>query len=138
MANALDRVKAAEAKYAALVGTAEKLEATLKKFTGTAKHLLFGHHCVAKGDQVPGRGGPEGRALGFLVARVGGPGRWPSPWLSLEIFYGRGLCALLMLWGLGGEADANLSAACWCLKGAWENGQLDDLEKTLTRKNLLK
>ena len=36
MANALDRVKAAEAKYAALVGTAEKLEATLKKFTGTA------------------------------------------------------------------------------------------------------
>ena len=28
--------EAAEAKYAALVGTAEKLEATLKKFTGTA------------------------------------------------------------------------------------------------------
>ena len=33
-------------------------------------------------------------------------GRWPSPWPSLEIFYGRGLCALLMLWGLGGEVDA--------------------------------
>ena len=36
MANALDRVKAAEAKYAALVGTAEKLEATLKKLKSTA------------------------------------------------------------------------------------------------------
>ena len=32
----MDRVKAAEAKYTALVGTAEKLEATLKKFKGTA------------------------------------------------------------------------------------------------------
>ena len=36
MANALDRVKAAEAKYAAMAGTAEKLESTLKKFKGTA------------------------------------------------------------------------------------------------------
>ena len=35
-------------------------------------------------------------------------GRWPSPWPSLEIFCGRGLCALLMLWGLGGEADREL------------------------------
>ena len=42
-----------------------------------------------------------------------------------------------MLWGLGGEANANLSAACWCLKGAWENGQLDDLEKTLMDSNSL-
>ena len=36
MANALDRVKAAEAKYTALVETAEKLESTLKEFKGTA------------------------------------------------------------------------------------------------------
>ena len=37
MANALDRVKAAEAKYAAMAGTAEKLEATLKKLKGAAQ-----------------------------------------------------------------------------------------------------
>ena len=37
MANALDRVKPAEAKYAAMAGTAEKLEATLKKLKGTAQ-----------------------------------------------------------------------------------------------------
>ena len=37
MAKALDRVKAAEAKYAAMAGTAEKLEATLKKLKGTAQ-----------------------------------------------------------------------------------------------------
>ena len=43
-----------------------------------------------------------------------------------------------MLWGLGGEADANLRAVCWsCLKRAWENGQLDDLEKTLMDSNSL-
>ena len=36
MAKALDRVKAAEAKYTAMGETAEKLESTLKKFKGTA------------------------------------------------------------------------------------------------------
>ena len=36
MANALDRVKAAEAKYTAMGETAEKLESTLKNFKGTA------------------------------------------------------------------------------------------------------
>ena len=36
MANALDRVKATEAKYAAMVGTAEKLESTLKELKSTA------------------------------------------------------------------------------------------------------
>ena len=36
MANALDRVKAAEAKYTAMAETAEKLESTLKNFKGTA------------------------------------------------------------------------------------------------------
>ena len=35
MANALDRVKAAEAKYTAMGETAEKLESTLKNFKGT-------------------------------------------------------------------------------------------------------
>ena len=35
-ANALDRVKAAEAKYTAMSETAEKLESTLKNFKGTA------------------------------------------------------------------------------------------------------
>ena len=42
MANALDRVKDAEAKYAALVGTAEKLEATLKKLKSTAGSVPCG------------------------------------------------------------------------------------------------
>ena len=36
MAKALDRVKAAEAKYTAMAETAEKLESTLKNFKGTA------------------------------------------------------------------------------------------------------
>ena len=36
MPNALDRVKAAEAKFAAMGETAEKIEATLKKFKGQA------------------------------------------------------------------------------------------------------
>ena len=37
MARALDRVKAAEAKYEAMAATAEKLEATLKELKSTAK-----------------------------------------------------------------------------------------------------
>ena len=36
MPNALDRVKAAEAKFAAMGETAEKIESTLKKFKGQA------------------------------------------------------------------------------------------------------
>ena len=72
MANALDRVKAAEAKYTAMGETAEKLESTLKNFKGTADLCYAAMRELHKGDQVPGRGGPEGRALGFLVARVGG------------------------------------------------------------------
>ena len=47
MANALDRVKAAEAKYAAMAGTAEKLEAT-----GGARHGVPG----------PGSSPPRSRA----------------------------------------------------------------------------
>ena len=37
MTKALDRVKAAEAKYEAMAATAEKLEATLKELKSTAK-----------------------------------------------------------------------------------------------------
>ena len=37
MAKALDRVKAAEAKYEAMAATAEKLETTLKELKSTAK-----------------------------------------------------------------------------------------------------
>ena len=45
MANALDRVKAAEAKYTAMGETAEKLESTLKEFKGEAD-LSFGRRYV--------------------------------------------------------------------------------------------
>ena len=68
MANALDRVKAAEAKYTAMGETAEKLESTLKEVQGHRRPVLCGHARVAQGNQK----GPEGPALGFLVARVGG------------------------------------------------------------------
>ena len=73
MANALDRVKAAEAKYAALVGTAEKLEATLKKFTGDRGHCAI-RPCIALQREIKFRAEEDqkDRALGFLVARVGG------------------------------------------------------------------
>ena len=37
MTKAMDRVKAAEAKYEAMAATAEKLEATLKELKSTAK-----------------------------------------------------------------------------------------------------
>ena len=38
----------------------------------------------------------------------GPPAAWSG--VSLEIFYGSGPCEPWMPWGLGGEADANLSA----------------------------
>ena len=49
--------------------------------------------------------------------------------LSSAGFCGRGLCALLMLWGFGGEADANLSGAKvlragFFILGVRENGNL--------------
>ena len=46
MANALDRVKAAEAKYTALGETAEKLESTLKNFKGDRGHCAI-RPCIA-------------------------------------------------------------------------------------------
>ena len=61
MANALDRVKAAEAKYTAMAGTAEKLESTLKEFQGHRGPVLCGHARVAQGNQK----GPEGPAVGL-------------------------------------------------------------------------
>ena len=41
MARALDRVKAAEAKYTGMVESAEKLQATLKELHSTAKHCQW-------------------------------------------------------------------------------------------------
>ena len=117
MANALDRVKAAEAKYTAMGETAEKLESTLKNFKGEAD-LCYAtmrelHREIKKG--------PEGPALGFLVARVGGRDGGRGRRHLWKFFYGRLPCESSMLWGLGGEADANLSAACWsCLGGVGE------------------
>ena len=43
MTKALDRVKAAEAKFTAMGETAEKLESTLKKFKGEAGPVLCDH-----------------------------------------------------------------------------------------------
>ena len=66
MANALDRVKAAEAKYTAMAETAEKLESTLKNFKGTADLCYAAMrelHREIKKDQP---------ALGFLVVCVDG------------------------------------------------------------------
>ena len=104
MANALDRVKAAEAKYTAMGETAEKLESTLKNFKGeadlcyaTMRELHREIKFRAEEDRRP--------SAGLSGGSCWWSGRWPSPWPSLGIFYGTGLCALLMLWGLGGEAE---------------------------------
>ena len=98
MANALDRVKAAEAKYTAMGETAEKLESTLKNFKGTARTCAMRPcaSCTGKSKRT------RGASIGLSGGSCWWSGRWPSPWLSLEIFYGRGLCALDALgawWG---------------------------------------
>ena len=120
MANALDRVKAAEAKYAAMGETAEKLESTLKEFKGEADL------CYATMRELQ-------REIKFRAEEDQKAERWAFWWLVLVVgtvaftmaflgnFLREGLCALLMLWGLGGEADANLSDACVLVCGAWEN-----------------
>ena len=53
-AEALDRVKAAEAKYTAMGETAEKLESTLKEFKGTGGSM----------GEAPGHFQSQGRARG--------------------------------------------------------------------------
>ena len=116
MANALDRVKAAEAKYTAMGETAEKLESTLKNFKGEAD-LCYATmrelHREIKKDQRT--------SLGLSGGSCWWSGRWPSPGVFLEIFCERGPYVSLMLWGLGGEADVNLSTACGsCLGGVGE------------------
>ena len=71
MANALDRVKAAEAKYTAMAGTAEKLESTLKNFKGTADLCYAAMrelHREIKKDQ-------KDQPWGFLVVCVDGRDR---------------------------------------------------------------
>ena len=76
MANALDRVKVAEAKYTAMVETAEKLESTLKKFKGTAQTCQWSidqlHRSVEK-DKASDRAGFVMFVLmAVIVAVVGG------------------------------------------------------------------
>ena len=87
-----------------MVGTAEKLESTLKNFKGEADL------CYATMRELH-------REIKFRAEEDQKAERWAFWWLVLVVgtvaftmaflgnFYGRGLCALLMLWGLGGEAD---------------------------------
>ena len=79
MARALDRVKAAEAKYEAMAATAEKLEATLKELKSTAKSCQWSIDELRRvADREAGR-----REHGFLDVFVDGRdhgrGRGP-PW----------------------------------------------------------
>ena len=99
----MTELRAAEAKYAAMAGTAEKLEATLKKLKGTAQTCQWSidqlHRSVEK-DKASDRA----RIVVFVL--------WPwSGGIFKKKFYGRLPCESLMLWELGGEADANLLAA---------------------------
>ena len=84
MANALDRVKAAEAKYTAMGETAEKLESTLKNFKGTADL------CYA-----------AMRELHRKIKKDQKDQRWAFWWF------------VLMAGGVGGEADANHLSDGW-------------------------
>ena len=94
MANALDRVKAAEAKYAAMAGTAEKLEATLKKLKGTAQTCQWSidqlHRSVEK-DKASDRAAIVMFVLMAVIVVVSEA--------SSEIFYGRLPCESSMLLG---------------------------------------
>ena len=72
MANALDRVKAAEAKYTAMGETAEKLESTLKNFKGEADLCYATMRELHREIKFRAEEDQKDRALGFLVARVGG------------------------------------------------------------------
>ena len=85
MANALDRVRAAEAKYTAMGETTEKLEPTLKKFKGTADL------CYAAMRELH-REIKKGPALGFLVVCVDGRDRGRSRGFPWEFSTGGG-CA---------------------------------------------
>ena len=83
MARALDRVKAAEAKYEAMAATAEKLEATLKELKSTAKSCQWSIDELRRvADRERGK-----REHGFLDVCVDGRdhGRgWGSPWEFLS------------------------------------------------------
>ena len=115
MANALDRVKAAEAKYTAMAETAEKLESTLKNFKGTRGPVLCGHARVAQGNQK----GPEGPALGFLVVCVDGRDRGRGRRHLREFFTGGCRANPRCSGGLVGKLI--LSATRWsCLGGVRE------------------
>ena len=69
MANALDRVKAAEAKYTAMAGDCRKARVHPQEFQGHRGPVLCGHARVAQGNQK----GPGVRpALGFRGVCVDG------------------------------------------------------------------
>ena len=72
MANALDRVKAAEAKYTAMGETAEKLESTLKNFKGEADL------CYATMRELH-------REIKFRAEEDQKAERWASWWLVLVV-----------------------------------------------------
>ena len=100
MANALDRVKAAEAKYTAMAETAEKLESTLKDFKGTADLCYAAMrelHREIKKDQKDQRW-----AFWWLVLVVG---TVAFTMAFLGNFLREGAVRALDALGLGGEAD---------------------------------
>ena len=97
MANALDRVKAAEAKYAAMGETAEKLESTLKNFKAP-RPVLCGHARVAQGNQKDQK--DQRWAFWWLVLVVGDGGLHHGfPWKFSAEGAVRALDALGAWWG---------------------------------------
>ena len=99
MANALDRVKAAEAKYTAMAGTAEKLESTLKNFKGTADLCYAAMrelHREIKKDQ-------KDQPWGFLVVCVDGLDRGRGRGFPWEFSTGGGYARARCSGGLVGK-----------------------------------
>ena len=103
MANALDRVKAAEAKFTAMGETAEKLESTLKNFKGEAD-LCYATmrelHREIKKDQKDQKDQRWAFWWFVLMAGIGGRGHRGHLWK----FFARGcrtypLDALGAWWG---------------------------------------
>ena len=122
MANALDRVKAAEAKYAAMGETAEKLESTLKNFKGTADLCYAAMrelHREIKKDQKDQRWAFWWFVLmAGIVAFAGGfLGNFLREWAV------RTLDVLGAWWGKLMRISAARSAAPWGFlsEGVWNN-----------------
>ena len=116
MANALDRVKAAEAKYTAMAETAEKLESTLKNFKGTADLCYAAmrelHREIKKDQKRPS-------VAAFVVVCVDGRERGRGRRHLWEFFTGGCRANPRCSGGLVGKLI--LSATCWsCLGGVRE------------------